>query len=232
MNQHNFILTVVDTDSLAFVKQDMSPFSKEEQDSLIQEINNFMPKKIQYAHDGYFKRCVAIRAKNYILYDGEKIKVKGSGLKGSTKSPAIKEFTQKVIDILAKIEDKELMYKTLQIVYKEYVNEIMNVNDIKRFSARKTLSSTMMESERTNETKVMEALKGSNYTEGDRFYTFYLSDDSLCLSENFTGDYNKVRLLKNLFDTVSIFDTVLPVKELFPNYSLKKNQKLLEQGNV
>ena len=228
MNQYNFILGPVDTDSISICKPDMTPFSKEEQESLIAEINSLMPKKIQYSHDGYFKRCVAIRAKNYILYDGEKIKVKGSGLKGSTKSPALKEFTSKVIDSLAKIEDKDLMYESLKSIYDEYKLEILNITDITRWSSRKTFSSTMLESERTNETKVMDALKGSNYVEGDRFYTFYLPDDSLCLAENFTGGYNKTRLLKNLFDTISIFDTVLPVKELFPNYSLKRNQKLLE----
>lgn len=116
----------------------------------------------------------------------------------------------------------------LKQLYMEYVKEAMNVSDIKKWCSRKTISSTMMESTRSNETKVMDAIKGSNYVEGDRCWVFYKSDDSLCLAENFDGDYNKTRLLKNIHDTVSIFDTVLDVKALFPNYSLKKNQKLLE----
>lgn len=126
---------------------------------------------------------------------------------------------------------EENKIKELQELYQKYITKIMNietVEDIKEFSARKTLSSTMLESERTNETKVIDALKGSNYTEGDRFYVYYKPDDSLSLAENFDGEYNRVRLFRNLFDTISVLDTVLPVKELFPNYALKKNQKLLE----
>jgi hypothetical protein len=86
----------------------------------------------------------------------------------------------------------------------------------------------MLTSTRLNETKVMDALKGSNYTEGDRFFTFFKEDDTLCLVENFDGNYNKDRLYKSIHDTVSVFDTVLDVKTLFPNYALKKNKKLLE----
>lgn len=224
---HNYILGPVDTDSVSLCKHDMSPFTKEEQIALLEEINSKFPELIKYADDGYFPRCIALKAKNYILFDGSKIKIKGSSLKASTKSQALKDFTNDIIKIMVyteKVEDIEIKLKE---IYDIYVEEVMNIKDIKRWSARKTLSSTMQKSERTNETKVLDAIKGSNYREGDRFYTFYKSDDSQCLAENFNGDYNKSRLLKNLFDTISIFDTVLPVKELFPNHSLKRNFKLL-----
>lgn len=121
--------------------------------------------------------------------------------------------------------------KELQDLYTKYVKEILTIEtkeQILAFSSRKTLSSTMIASTRANETKVIDAIKGSNYVEGDRFYTFFLEDDSLCLAENFKGEYNKTRLLASLHDTITVFDSVLPVKELFPNYALKRNQKLLE----
>ena len=151
-------------------------------------------------------------------------------MKGSTKSEALKEFTKKVIETIA-YHPNEVEAK-LKELYSQYVAEIMNVQNIKRWSARKTLSSTMLESDRTNELRVLEALKGSDYREGDRFYTFFRSDDTQCLAENFDGDYNKPRLLKNLFDTISIFDTVIPVKEWFINYSLKRNYKLLDNSST
>lgn len=122
-------------------------------------------------------------------------------------------------------EEKKIKLQTL---YMEMIKEANNVEDIKPWASRKTLSSTMIASTRTNETKVIDALVGSSYTEGDRFHTFYLNNDNLCLVENFTGDYNKTRLFKSIHDTISIFDTVLDVKNLFPNYALKRNQKLLE----
>lgn len=116
-------------------------------------------------------------------------------------------------------------------MYNGYVKEAATVSspeEMRRFAARKTLSSTMMESERTNETKVMDALKGSDYVEGDRLWTFYLPDNRLCLIENFSGEYNKPRLYKNIFDTAKVFDGVIPVKEMFLNYALKKNLPLVE----
>lgn len=224
---HNFILGPVDTDSISICKPDMSPFTVEERQELLDEINSYFPEFIKYADDGYYPRCIALKAKNYILYDGKKIKIKGSSLKASTKCAALKEFTNRVIEIMVFENNQEQMYDKLRNLYCDYMIEIMNVTDIKRWSARKTLSSTMVESERTNETKVMDALVGSEYKEGDRFHIFYLEDDSICLAENFSGNYNKIRLLKNLYDTISIFDTVLPVDDLFPNYGLKKRYKIL-----
>jgi len=225
---YNFILGPVDTDSISICKPDMSPFTEEEQQSLINEINALMPQKIQYAHDGYFQRCVALKAKNYVLFDGKKIKIKGSALKSSTKSPRLKQFVKDVINIMCYAETDDERNTKLLGVYNEIVKEVNYLQDIKPWASRKTLSSTMKTSTRTNETKVMDALVGSNYTEGDRFFTFFLNNDNLCLVENFTGDYNKTRLFKSIHDTISIFDTVLDVKNLFPNYALKRNQKLLE----
>jgi hypothetical protein len=125
------------------------------------------------------------------------------------------------------IEDTETMKCQLQELYMQYVSEIMNIDKISRWSSRKTYSSTMVSSTRLNETKVMDALKGSNYVEGDRFNMFFLANDKLCLAENFDGDYSKPRLLKSLYDTIKVFSTVLPVKELFINYALVKNFKKL-----
>lgn len=229
---HNFRLGPVDTDSVSLVKQDGSPFSEEEQYSLIAEINALMPKMIQYAHDGYFQKCVALKAKNYVLYDGVKIKTKGSALKAKIKAPALQEMIKKTIETMCYTETKEEAYDALVLLYVSYVKEASSIStaeEIRRWSARKTFSSTMKDSIRTNETKAMDALKDSKYVEGDRFHVFYLPDDSLCLTEKFTGEYNKSRLFKNIYDTIGVFDTVLPVKELFLNYSLKKNLKLIEE---
>jgi len=108
----------------------------------------------------------------------------------------------------------------------------MNITNIKRWSSRKTLSETMLKSTRKNETKVIDAIKGSDYREGDRFFVFPRADDTLCLCENFAGEYDKVHMLQNIWDTISIFDTILPVKELFLNYSLKKNYKILDNPDT
>ena len=138
-----------------------------------------------------------------------------------------KEMIKKFVETMAYTEDRTEMQAKLQDIYSKYVEEAMNVDNIKRWSARKTLSSTMQESTRTNETRVMDAIKGSDYREGDRFFVFRMPDESLKLAEHFEGIYDKPSLLKNIFNTVEIFDTVLPIKDLFPNHSLKKNYKIL-----
>ena len=229
MMKYNFILGPVDTDSVSICKPDMSPFTEEEQEALINEINSIMPEKIKYAHDGYFKICVAIRAKNYILYDGKKITVKGSSLKASAKCHALKEMINEIIDLLCFEENEQVRNQKLVDLYNKYCKEVKNVTDISRWSARRTISAKTLESTRSNETKIKDAIAGTNYVEGDRIRVFYKPDDSLCLVENFNGEYNKTRLLENIYDTTCVFETVLPVKELFVKYALKKNQKLLEE---
>jgi DNA polymerase elongation subunit (family B) len=225
--QHDFIIAPSDTDSISFCKSDMSEFSPAELKTLLGEINEQSPEKVLWEDDGYYKTIIALKAKNYVLYDGKKLKIKGSALKGSTKCEALKEFMKKTIETMV-YSPVEVVTPELQKLYSNYVGEIMNITEIKRWSARKTLSSTMVESERKNETRVMDALVGSNYREGDRFFVYRMPDESLRLAENFDGTYCKTSLLKNLHDTVSIFDTVLDVKSMFLNYALKKNYKLID----
>jgi hypothetical protein len=229
MKTYDFIIPNCDTDSISFCYPDFRPISTEMQNQLIDEINAILPPKIQMDADGYFPCVLILKTKNYALYDGKKIKIKGSALKASTKCPALKEVIKTFIDTMIFIEDPEQMKAKLQELYMQYVHEIMNIDNIQRWSSRKTYSSTMASSMRLNETKVMDALVGSSYVEGDRFSTFFLSNDNLCLTENFTGDYNKQRMLKSLWDTVKVFETVLDIKSLFVNYALVKNFKKLEQ---
>lgn len=124
-----------------------------------------------------------------------------------------------------KLSDNKI--EKLQEIYKNYVDEILNVEDMKRWSCRKTISSKTMESTRTNEARIREAIEESDdkIEEGERVYVFFKNDESLSLVDNFDGhDYNKERLLRKAFNTVMRFETLLPVKEVFVNYSKKSEQ--------
>lgn len=226
MKSHDFILGPCDTDSISFCKPDQSPITKEEQEELINEINALMPEYIKYAHDGYFKRVIVLRTKNYILDDGKKVKYKGSAVKATTKEPALKEFIQEIIKAILENRDNYTE------IYNRYVTEIMNVQDMKRWSSRKTITEKTMNSERANETKIMDAIEDSSYVEGDRVYVYFKADGTLGLLENFQQDHDKVKLLKKLFDTSKVFENVLDVKNLFLNYSLKRNLPKLEEFNA
>lgn len=223
---HNFQIANTDTDSISFCKPDGSFMPIEERKNLIKEINDLSPEFMLWADDGFYKKVIILKAKNYVLQkeDGS-ITYKGNSIKASTKEPALKEFIKRMIGAI--LEEK---FNYVEI-YNEYVKEIMNVKDMTRWVTRKTLSDTMIKSTRANETKVIEALKGTEYKEGDRFYTFFLPDDSQCLLENFKGEYSKDALLGKLFSTVKVFETIIDKKQ-FPNYTLKRNKKLLEELNA
>jgi hypothetical protein len=182
-------------------------------------------------HDGSYDCVIVLKAKNYIMHkkndDGTFETIyKGSSLKSSTLEPAFKDLLHEMIAAL--IDDKEYL---LQDIYYKYVKLAGNITDketMKRFSTKKTLSTRTFESERTNETKLKAAVPPGSKP-GDRFYVFFRNDDSLDLVDNFTGDYQVDRLYEKLFKVMSRFETILPIDEMFPNYSLKKNKKKLQE---
>ncbi len=231
MQQHDFILNGLDTDSIMVSKPDGAPFSEEEQDRLIEELNSLFLEGIDWEDDGYYPTVIVLAAKNYVLKDESgKVTIKGSSLKDQKKEPALREFLESVIKILLE-NDNNIVSRDekLRHAYHSYVHEIVNLKDIKRWASKKTISKAVLTNERANESKVRDAIVGSEYVEADKVFTFFRNDKSLCLVENFDGvDYDKAVLLKKLFKTSQTFKSVLDTKSLFINYALKKNQKRLE----
>lgn len=217
---HNFKVIACDTDSIFFKKSDGSVFLEDEIKFLNNELNSLMPKRIKWEMNGYFRKKITFRAKNYILFDGQTIKSKGSALRSSTREPAIKEFMNAIVDSI--IYEKN----DYQQVYNRYIKEAMNVTDIRRWVSKKTLTKAVYESERSNETKIKDAVEGTDHQPGDRVYLFFKEDETLCLAEQFDGNYDKIKLVKKLFEASKLFNTVLP-KDTFINYALKKNKDLL-----
>ena len=222
---HNFIIGPTDTDSISFCKEDFGSFSEEERNSLLKELNSLFPEGLVWEDDGYYECVVAIKSKNYVLYDGKTIKIKGSALKATTKEPALKEFINRTIESM-------IFNKNNYVdLYNEYVLEINNITDIKRWSTRKTITEKVLSSERTNEEKVRDAIEDSEYVEGDRAYFYFKPDESLGLIEHFDGSYHKDKLYEKLYKTACVFETIIP-KETFINYKLKRSKILLEGLNA
>lgn len=211
-----------DTDSISFNKPDGSEITEHERKELTADLNKNFPERISWEDDGYYLTVVVLKAKNYVLWDGKKIKYKGSAIKATQKEPALKEFIKKIIDSI--INYKEDFYQ----IYIEYVKEISNIKDIKRWATRKTISDKTLKSERTNEVRIREALEGSECVEGDRAYFYYKDSNKLELVERFNGIYDKERLYGKLSDTAWTFEAVLDCELLFPNFKLKRNKKQLE----
>lgn len=219
---HDFILTPCDTDSISFCKNDGSEFSEEEQESLLNEINSFMPNFITYAHDGYFPKIVILKAKNYITYDGVKIKKKGSSLKSSKTEKGISDLLNQVIEAMVFDKGEE----EIICIYTNFIKEVNNLKDISRWVSKQTYTEKMINGIRANETKKVDAVVGKDLQMGDKFYVYTTIDEKLKCQEDWVNDHNPNKLMKRIFDTMKIFGNILDIK-LFPNYTLKKNKLLL-----
>ena len=226
-NQHDFILVGCDTDSILFCKKDQKQFTKEEQDNLLDEINSILPELIKMDHDGYFKRTIILKTKNYILQPEDKKKKlikKGSGLKDAKKEAGLKEFQAEVIELLLK-KRKDRIFD----LYNKYCLEVIQDNiDISRWSTRKNITSNVIHGTRKNETKVIKALEGTEYQEGDKFLMYYDTDNNLKLVRHYNNDHSREKLLEKIHSSLEIFGNVIDC-DLIPCYSNIGNRDLLEK---
>lgn len=242
------------TDSISFCKPDMSPFSLEEIESLIAELNELSPEFMIWDDDGYYPSCLALKAKNYVLFTGEKKKIKGSAFKTSSKEPAMKELMQELVDEMLKDNNPEKLVE----IYNKYVKEALNVQDISRWASKKTITEAVVkcgnpkEQVRKQEMDIWKAIKDEDdKQEGNKIYLYpiilgkqiipggasektgkQLKDKEieitgLKLTKNWTGDHNVLKLVERCYDTILIFEKVLDVN-LFTDYTKKKNLHLLE----
>lgn len=244
MPRHDWKLVNLDTDSLSFCKKDNSLFTKEDYNLILKEINKIMYS--EWEDDGSFDKVVVIKAKNYVLKNGNQIKLKGSSISDPKKEKAL-------IEMLHTILIDCLIHETVDYVdiYHKYIKEALNVTDINKWSVKKSISEKMLTSERKNETKVMDALKGKDFQVGDKVYIFqdidgqrqkiakgkpvFLKDGTPKMEPNdiyrtvdeFTGTYDKWHYVKRVYKTIEILSPILDMNKIV-NYNLKKNRKLVE----
>jgi DNA polymerase I len=245
-NFKEYTMVNADTDSISFRKPDGSEFSKEEMEEIIEEVNSILPEMIEYEDDGYFDRVIIVKAKNYVLKSGDKIKYKGSSLTDPKKEPALIEMLHTIIEESLIKEDLDYVE-----IYNKYIKEVNNIKEISRWATKKSITENLLKSDRKNETKVVDALKSTEYSIGDKRYLFndidgmvqkyekgepkFLKDGSpkmienkiLKLVENFDGSYDKFHYAKRVYDTVKILQNVIDMERVL-NYNLKRNQSLME----
>lgn len=69
-------------------------------DQLLQEVSTVMPKGIDLEYDGRYESMFCYKAKNYALYDGEKITLRGSALRSRGIEPFLMHLSQSLISHL------------------------------------------------------------------------------------------------------------------------------------
>lgn len=257
-----YTLVNVDTDSFSYTNN-IRP-SKDEFKVEVGELNKLYPSLIQWEDDGVFEKVIIVAAKNYILqkapewckasdYDSEgkiKIKYKGSSITDQKKEGALREFLSKSFDVI--LQSPQDAQKKLVDLYHQYIKEAINIQDINRWTVKRTITKAVLENDRTNEVKIREALKGQNVQEGDKVW-LYTADGGLKqkvakgelvflkngtpkmekanilkLPQNWTRDEDKEHYIGRVFDTIQILKNIIDIHD-FINYNLKKNRLLLDQ---
>lgn len=160
-----------DTDSIMVCRNDQSYFTSEEREEFLVKMNDIYEDLIIWEDDGYYDRVVIVKAKNYILKEEgkEKLKIKGSSFNSSSKEPAL---CQLMLDICHDLIDDKPWKKTLD----SYLEEVMDIKDMSRWANKKSVSEKLIEANDTNKQRVLAAIAHKEYQVGDKFYMFKVID--------------------------------------------------------
>ncbi len=252
MFNHRMINT--DTDAILICKEDQSPWSEQEQEDFLKALNAQFPDLINFEHDGYYSGVIVLKAKNYILkyHNNGEVIFKGSSFSDSKKELALRELMKEMIGEMLEENNQE----TLISIYNKYVLESLNVQDINRWSQKKTVTEAITNCKKTpgrkQEQDVWDAVKDDNPQQGDKVHVYptILGQNVISgrisektgkplrdLVEDITGlkqakywnnDHNVDHLLKRCYDTILIFENVIDMDK-FVDYTKKSNKGKLEE---
>ena len=243
---NSYVVSNCDTDSISFTTG--KTLSETDRISLLAELNGLYPSMIRFEDDGYYECLLVLKAKNYVMYDGKKMKFKGSSIKDQKKEKALSEM------LVLMLED--LIHKNgqnLTDIYTTYVKEALNPTDIKRWAQKKTITKAILncggsEESRKNEQDVYHAIKNKQVQEGDKVYVYpavlnktieikhfkngnvkekVILQTGLRMIEDWKKDHCVDKLVKRVVDTSEILSNVVD-PTIFIDYSMKKNSELLE----
>lgn len=93
--ERNYKLVNADTDSISITNGES--WNQVDRRNFLVRLNSLYPLRISWEDDGVYEKVLVIAAKNYALYDGKKLTIKGASLKCSNKEPALKEFAHNII---------------------------------------------------------------------------------------------------------------------------------------
>ena len=223
ITKHNFEIALIDTDSLKFTNNG-EYFTPETRKLLCNELNSIMPKGIVFEDDGYYPIYVVLRSKNYLmLTEDGKIKIRGSALKSSKIEPGIKSFHNRCIRALLSLSDESLVAS-----YTNVCRDLANLSSVAEWSSKKTISEKTVKSIRKNESKILDALKGTHFQLGDKFSFYTTNVGTLKLEEHYNPeepDHDLKKLLGKIYKAAAVFDNVSPELKARTNYGLSTKAK-------
>lgn len=219
-----FSIVNADTDSFSYTAP--KGYTEDEFKQDIDELNNLYEDLIIWEDDGFYKKVIVVKTKNYILDDGKRVSIKGGSLKATMKEPALKQMINDIIRAML----KDAPY-TIPLIYKKYVDMVSDIetkNDMAQWASKKTITDSVLTGTDATAQKMRAALGKMYVQEGDKVFVFFKGDESLCLRENFDGDFSKKRLYEKVYKTLCVFDTLFNMK-LLPDYSKVTHIKKLKE---
>lgn len=175
-----YTLVNVDTDSFSITNN--SPLDRNMFASELKELNALYPDLIRWEDDGIYDKVIVIRAKNYVLVRDGKIKYKGSAMTDQKKEPALTEMLENMVKCILADEASSLW-----MIYNHYVKEAMDIQDINRWSTKKTVTASVLVASdpdaRAHERKVWLAMQEvidkniqQAWQEGDKLWVYEAID--------------------------------------------------------
>ncbi|PWU05668.1 MAG: DNA polymerase [Verrucomicrobia bacterium] len=74
---------------------------------LLQKVVSFMPEGVELEYDGSYPAMFSYKAKNYAVFDGKEVIIKGSALRSRGMEPFLKELTDTLIKSLLGVIDRD-----------------------------------------------------------------------------------------------------------------------------
>ncbi len=242
VKKRGYQLVNVDTDSFSYTKG--REVGEVEFNEDIEDINRLYPELIVWEDDGMFDKVIVLKSKNYVLKSGDSLTIKGSALKDQKKEKALSDFLKGCIKLMLNSDD---VNNQLRICYDLTVRSIFDYCNIEKWTTKKTVTDAVLNSPRTNEKKIRDAIGSKHVQEGDKIWVYpcikgvkteypksgkekLVEVKGLKLQENFNpqrDDRDKMHLVKRDYNTVKILSEVFELKN-FPNCMLKQNQNLLK----
>ena len=149
-----------------------------------------------------------------------------------------------------KLSDKT--QKKIITIFEEYIKEANNIKNINRWTTKKSISAKVLNPQRANEQKILDAVSHLNPREGDKYHLYQAVDGQkqamlkgepvtyangepkmvkntiLKVADNWTNDHDAEHYTQRVYKTLQILENILDL-ELFTKYHLKSKRDELEE---
>jgi len=101
----------------------------EDPEALLQQVKRVLPEGVELEYDGSYEAMFCYKAKNYALYDGRKVIIRGSALKSRGTEPYLKSLTYLLIEYLLGVTDESPLDR-MQAYHREIEEGVMPVEQL------------------------------------------------------------------------------------------------------